>query len=376
MNDLFVANLMSLLVFALLYVTFLFTPRISRKDLIFGVFIPLDRTKDMELQRISKKYSIELTIFTVVTFLIYFLLLNTIIKSPLIIIIFTFVFIIGYFLIFLRAYNKTKNYKAENNLIDSKKQVVYINTAMSQKLRNNAVISFYWFIIPLSISLVNFVLPIIKYDELPAKIATHWNIQGVADNFVNKSMGSVIMHGLILLFMVILLAFTNFSIAISKNRIDASAPISSSQKLFKFKKVNSIMIYSLTVVISTLITVLNLNSLNIISINISSFTPIFIILLVSIILFPIIISLKLGQGGSNLRLEANEKIDNTVSNLDDDAFWKLGSIYYNPNDPSLFVEKRFGVGWTLNFGNKKAIVISIVFLIFILSIILLPLIFS
>lgn len=376
MNDLFVANMMSLLIFALLYLTFLFTPKMSRKDLIFGVFIPLDRTKDIEIQKISKKYSIELTLFTVVTLLIYFLLLNTIIKSPLIIILFTFVFMIGYFLIFLRAYNKIKNYKAENNLTGTKKQVVYVNTAMSQKLRNNAVISFYWFIIPIFISLINFVLPIIRYDELPAKIAIHWNIQGAADNFVNKSMEAVIMHGLILLFTVILLAFTNLSIAISKNRIDASSPISSSQKLFKFKKVNSIIIYSLTVVISTLITVLNMNSLNIISIDISSLTPVFIILLISIILLPIIIEFKFGQGGNNLKNGADEKVDNTVSNVDDDSFWKLGSIYYNPNDPSLFVEKRFGVGWTLNFGNKKAIVISIVFLIFIFSIMLLPLIFS
>jgi hypothetical protein len=30
--------------------------------------------------------------------------------------------------------------------------------------------------------------------------------------------------------------------------------------------------------------------------------------------------------------------------------WK-GSFYTNPNDPALLVPKRFGVGYTLNFGN-------------------------
>ncbi|HEX3543077.1 MAG TPA: DUF5808 domain-containing protein [Candidatus Acidoferrum sp.] len=30
--------------------------------------------------------------------------------------------------------------------------------------------------------------------------------------------------------------------------------------------------------------------------------------------------------------------------------WK-GSIYSNPSDPALLVPKRFGVGYTLNFGN-------------------------
>ncbi len=29
-----------------------------------------------------------------------------------------------------------------------------------------------------------------------------------------------------------------------------------------------------------------------------------------------------------------------------------GRIYINPEDPLLWVEKRFGIGWTLNFGNR------------------------
>ena len=35
-----------------------------------------------------------------------------------------------------------------------------------------------------------------------------------------------------------------------------------------------------------------------------------------------------------------------------DQCWKLGQIYINPNDPALVVEKRFGVGYTLNLGNR------------------------
>lgn len=32
--------------------------------------------------------------------------------------------------------------------------------------------------------------------------------------------------------------------------------------------------------------------------------------------------------------------------------WKWGLFYYNPGDPALFVEKKHGVGWTLNFANR------------------------
>jgi len=36
-----------------------------------------------------------------------------------------------------------------------------------------------------------------------------------------------------------------------------------------------------------------------------------------------------------------------------DACWKGGGMfYYNPADPAIFVEKRFGIGYTLNFGNR------------------------
>jgi len=34
-----------------------------------------------------------------------------------------------------------------------------------------------------------------------------------------------------------------------------------------------------------------------------------------------------------------------------DLFWRGGIFYVNPDDPMLFVQKRFGIGHTLNFGN-------------------------
>jgi uncharacterized membrane protein len=35
-----------------------------------------------------------------------------------------------------------------------------------------------------------------------------------------------------------------------------------------------------------------------------------------------------------------------------DACWKFGLFYYNPDDAALMVEKRFGIGYTVNFGNR------------------------
>lgn len=39
------------------------------------------------------------------------------------------------------------------------------------------------------------------------------------------------------------------------------------------------------------------------------------------------------------------------------AFWRFTHLYFNPNDPALFVPTRRGAGWTLNFGRPLAIVL-------------------
>lgn len=39
------------------------------------------------------------------------------------------------------------------------------------------------------------------------------------------------------------------------------------------------------------------------------------------------------------------------------AMWRLTHLYFNPQDPALFVPSRRGAGWTLNFGRPLAIVL-------------------
>ncbi len=57
---------------------------------------------------------------------------------------------------------------------------------------------------------------------------------------------------------------------------------------------------------------------------------------------------------------------------DDDRYWSAGVFYNNPDDPALFVPKRFGLGWTLNFGHPQAKLVLIGVLVVILVTSLLP----
>ena len=61
----------------------------------------------------------------------------------------------------------------------------------------------------------------------------------------------------------------------------------------------------------------------------------------------IVISLRTGQGGSRLRGG-----DQAATDRMDDRNWKWGIFYVNSDDSSIMVERRYGIGWTFNFGES------------------------
>jgi uncharacterized membrane protein len=79
-------------------------------------------------------------------------------------------------------------------------------------------------------------------------------------------------------------------------------------------------------------------------------------------------AVKVGKLNSQLDREFNDSGNEKLVDIDEDSFWKGGLFYYNKNDPSIFVEKRFGVGWTLNFAHPIGYVVIFVPLLFILVI--------
>jgi uncharacterized membrane protein len=77
--------------------------------------------------------------------------------------------------------------------------------------------------------------------------------------------------------------------------------------------------------------------------------------------------------------EANTPTDRQPTSeifRDDDRYWYGGFFYSNPDDPALFVEKRYGLGWTLNFGHPQAKLVLIGSLVVILVLSILPVLIS
>jgi uncharacterized membrane protein len=85
-----------------------------------------------------------------------------------------------------------------------------------------------------------------------------------------------------------------------------------------------------------------------------------------------VISVRAGQGGTLLKVDATEAAlddsDNIRGNnaMSDDKYWAWGLFYHNPDDPAYFVGDRFGTNLGFNFSRlpvKIGVIIGVAALI-------------
>lgn len=80
---------------------------------------------------------------------------------------------------------------------------------------------------------------------------------------------------------------------------------------------------------------------------------------------------RYGQGGALLEQGTVEAP--LTNGLADNTRWVWGLFYVDKDDPSVMVEKRFGLGYALNYGNPTAIAIVATLVVLLLSLIALGL---
>ena len=71
-----------------------------------------------------------------------------------------------------------------------------------------------------------------------------------------------------------------------------------------------------------------------------------------VVAWAVVLTIRSGQGGDRTAQARLPDAERPVGDRTPDSCWKLGMFYYNPDDSSLIVEKRFGIGQTLNFANR------------------------
>ncbi|WP_334074685.1 MULTISPECIES: DUF1648 domain-containing protein [Paenibacillus] len=225
----------------------------------------------------------------------------------------------------------------------AEKSKVVIDTGFR---RNKLTWSNAWFLVHAAIIAGCVLLTLANYDAIPDQIAMKFDFAGNVTRFADKTMLTALFPNFMQVVMTLLFLFINWSINHSKQQTYAGDPERSVRQSTLFRRNWSLYTLISGLAMVLLFSFIQLNMLYPMDTDlimlVSLAVPVFIVL------FAAILSFITGQGGSRL---GRKQGPSAVQPANDDRYWKLGGLYYNPQDPSIFVEKRMGIGWTLNFAH-------------------------
>lgn len=227
------------------------------------------------------------------------------------------------------------------------------------------MLPWYLFIFPILITIGLTVYTISQYQLLPDQIPTHWGLNGQPDAFTEKTRISAIQMPLTLLFLQIMFMGIHISTKRSGIKISATNTAASRTRQLTLRKYSSWLMFVMSVLITMLFSFFQLTTIHegLIGEAVTFALPLGFMLLT--LIWTILFAIRVGTAGNKQVMQPEQGI----GEYDEDKYWKGGLFYFNKNDPSIFVEKRFGIGWTLNFANPKGylIVIGPIIIILLLS---------
>ncbi len=348
----------------------LLMPLLTKSTLFFGVNIPEEKYKDSRLRLLRNKYFIN---FTITSVIIYGLLAYLYGSSgrEIYVILGPFAFIILLFFNYYYIHNKVKALKGQEKWFIDKKQVVIVDTKVRP---NERAISPWWFLIPAAICLFGILFTMIQYPHLPDKLPGHFNALGEVTRYDNKSLISAFMIPMTKMLLTVMMfgiykVMSNARIAVnpSKPKLSLLRGQLANRRWGIFALFMAILM-NLQLLYTQLMVLQLVDSRWSMAVTIS--------MVVAVLGLVVFIGATTGQGGSRIKLkeEQQETENNRLIARDDDSYWKLGMLYYNPDDPTLWVEKRFGIGMTINHAHPIGKLLTVVIIVFLLGSLVLPMI--
>jgi uncharacterized membrane protein len=355
---------MMFLIFIILGVTTALTPMFSRQATPFGVAIA---GKHEEIEKKKKQFGrwSFLGSFLLGLPLFGFPFIDDVdvaeIRAAIYITIGIIIYLIFVALLYLTFRKQLINWKKDLPKVEQKKaQKIIIDLNYHEKLQTRSHLTF--FIWQAVIIIIPIIIAFAFYDRIPAEIPINWNSQFEVNETISKSIWSILALPGLQVLMIPVFNYSNHAIVRSKQRLSTLDPKKASEKSRRFREAWSNFTFAMTLGTQLLISFLFLFSL----FSQGRFTW---MLIVAIVLFLVLalggtlyLTLKYGQAGEKL---LNEE-ERYYVDPDEESHWKLGIIYFNKEDPSVFVEKRFGIGATLNLARWQSWLLIIGLIVFVL----------
>jgi uncharacterized membrane protein len=260
--------------------------------------------------------------------------------------------------------------KASEDWFGGLRQIVGTDTTWRTQPERFPVV---WLVPALTIVAVTAIVGVVRYPHLPNPLPVHLNAAGVADRYADKSVWTAFSALAVQLFVTVIMSGLLALTYRSRPEIDVTDVAGSARRYrrFLFAVSRAMLVCAALVDLSMMLVAFQIwqvfrVSSGTMTILVTAPSVLGVIVLVSVIM-------RTGQAGSRLAgatASGGATDHNLPTNRDDDRYWKGGLIYVNRDDPALLVPRRYGVGWTLNFGNPRSWVVSAVFIAVVVGLLL------
>lgn len=340
-------------------------PFYSRKYIQFGISIPEPYVHEKQLDRFRKQYSLFTCMIHSVIIVLFLLTTFQVTEEKAVIHFLMAMTVMGLisFTMYSIFHIRTKKIVLENHWFE---KVTIVHVTRFDARLNEKIFEPFLFIAPIIFTLVILMITLQRYDTIPDIIATHWGIDGKPDAWTEKSYVSVMMLPAILLFIQLLNIGIAYGISKASIQVTAQATEQSLEREVEHRKQTSYFLAVTNIAVTILLLFLHVSTTLIKIENVTYFIIFFIVYLLVISIGVFLYAKKVYEMNEKFEhLETDESISS------DDHLWKWGLFYFNKDDPSILVEKRVGIGWTLNFARPT----TYIFFIIIILLPILPFIF-
>ncbi|ASN03542.1 DUF1648 domain-containing protein [Virgibacillus necropolis] len=338
------------------FISLMFIPYWTRRTESFGVSIPEEIYNSSELKSMRKRYAIMTGMASLFVTIVFLVMGSTFENEETMSIFFSIIigiFMIGSFFIYLKFHREMKMLKKSKNWSEEKSQLVVVNTRFrDQKLIHSNL----WFIISFIIAFTSMFITFRFYDRIPDRIPMQYDFDGNVTNWSEKSYRTLMIMPIMQVYLTLLFIFINTMIGKSKQQVNAENPEESMRRNVIFRRRWSAYIIISGIALTFLFSFTQFSFIFTINQQLLVIAP--LVLGIGVTVGAIILSITTGQGGSRIKTSTGQ--NGKIIDRDDDQYWKLGMFYFNKNDPSIFLEKRFGVGWTNNWAHPLSWIIMLV----------------
>lgn len=320
------------------------TPFLMRRGEVFAVTVPDTAAHDPYLRRLKRCYALIMSALTAVLTAVgaFGAFTGDAGLALAVLCVGMLLLCVGSYGLMLYFRAKVQSYKKEQGWqASARESVAVVGDAPVPR-----AVSLKWNLLYLPVIAVTLAIGAVGYAQMPDLIPQHMNFQGEVTEYMEKTPFTILVPALIVAFVAACMAFAHWTILRSKRPSNPSAPATSALAYGMFARAQSILLVAGGLALSLLGPVMELSFIGVIGLEQAG---VFVVALALVIVVgSIVISLVYGQGGSRVfsRMAASERLL-----ADDDEHWKLGVFYCNPDDASLFLPERFGIGWTMNWAR-------------------------